>query len=579
MAVVLAELREMLESEIDEQDELVFQVDKLGLEFCESSPHDSLATITLSQILDVFEILTKNEDPESSRRLSAYLFTRPNTMKRFEFLMEGATVGNTKLEDVAYYFEPPGDGSPPMEFDVDEIYGEEIDHFEALGEADEPDAKNEFVGGSDVQDRDVGTANDNAADLYGDDGVDYSIGEDKIVNDEGNADISSLEPAAVGQGESICETGPAKTAPQHDAGFDPNNTVSQAFADHDDDLIDYSDDKIADLTETRHDQRAEGVPDTTTTSLQVDGPSQQDDDLVSYADDKISVSGATSHGVGRTSSAGNKSSSPGENGAGINCGDEKMEISGDVASIGGDDAKQLQVEEIAIKNVEEPSQHGFEETDLEVTSYHGKEVVDGSSLDQFNQPLEIMMTSHDAASNAVVDALPLGPVESLSSGYRSGEKVTTELDVSVADESTRVEHIRNPSDMSIAFTAAGDESVRAAGANSGSGTSAELEVDPQAESAHAEGMPSLETESHIAVATITPDLNTAMAAVVKDDELGAMMGTNLPGNIDELSEIDWQDDDAVDVVTDMAEVLPSATKRGCPGVDEDDRNDVKRRRS
>ncbi|KAL3953511.1 hypothetical protein ACCO45_011467 [Purpureocillium lilacinum] len=86
------ELRSMLDDEIGEQDELVLQVDKLGLEFAESSPSAVLSTVTLHKVLDLMDSLVKNEDPESYTQLYTYLFTRPDTLKRFKFLQDSATV-------------------------------------------------------------------------------------------------------------------------------------------------------------------------------------------------------------------------------------------------------------------------------------------------------------------------------------------------------------------------------------------------------------------------------------------------------------------------------------------------------
>lgn len=128
MKSVLAGFRAELENEVSEQDELVFQVDELGLEFTEvcdmpSSVHEdavklttlqttvqnaqnSLATITLRQVLEVFDLLVKNQDPDRSRTLYSYLFTKANASKRFEFLAESAAAGRG-LDDVIYLFESP----------------------------------------------------------------------------------------------------------------------------------------------------------------------------------------------------------------------------------------------------------------------------------------------------------------------------------------------------------------------------------------------------------------------------------------------------------------------------------------
>ncbi|KAL6895071.1 hypothetical protein GGI43DRAFT_411808 [Trichoderma evansii] len=106
MESVLVGLRSELENEIAAQDELVFQVDELGLEFAEATAHNTLATITLRQVLEVFDLLVKNQDPDSSRTLYTYLFTRSSVSKRFEFLAESAAAGRG-LDEVIHLFENP----------------------------------------------------------------------------------------------------------------------------------------------------------------------------------------------------------------------------------------------------------------------------------------------------------------------------------------------------------------------------------------------------------------------------------------------------------------------------------------
>ncbi|KIE00343.1 hypothetical protein MAJ_03581, partial [Metarhizium majus ARSEF 297] len=101
---VLSGLRQELANELHPEDDLVFQVDELGLEFAESSPPEILGSISLRQILEVFDILVKNRDPESSRPLYTYLFTRPSVGRRFDFLLESASDGKG-LDDVIHLFQ------------------------------------------------------------------------------------------------------------------------------------------------------------------------------------------------------------------------------------------------------------------------------------------------------------------------------------------------------------------------------------------------------------------------------------------------------------------------------------------
>ncbi|KAL7811098.1 hypothetical protein V8C26DRAFT_409211 [Trichoderma gracile] len=106
MESLLAGFRAELEDEIAAHDELVFQVDELGLEFAEATMQNSIASLTFRQVLEVFDLLVKNQDPDSSRTLYTYLFTKPNPSKRFEFLAESAAASKG-LDEVIYLFESP----------------------------------------------------------------------------------------------------------------------------------------------------------------------------------------------------------------------------------------------------------------------------------------------------------------------------------------------------------------------------------------------------------------------------------------------------------------------------------------
>ncbi|KAL6821952.1 hypothetical protein J3E69DRAFT_339620 [Trichoderma sp. SZMC 28015] len=129
MDSVLAGFRAELENEIAAQDELVFQVDELGLEFTETTEQKSLAAITLRQVLEVFDLLVKNQDPDSSRVLYTYLFTRSNASKRFDFLAESAAAGRG-LDEVIHLFEPPF-GHHHAAVDAHHRHEHDDDHDEA----------------------------------------------------------------------------------------------------------------------------------------------------------------------------------------------------------------------------------------------------------------------------------------------------------------------------------------------------------------------------------------------------------------------------------------------------------------
>lgn len=100
MQNIFAGFRSQLGNDLRAEDELVFQIDELGLEFTESNTSSSL---TMHQILEVFELLIKNDDPDGSRTLYTYLFTRINSARRYEFLVESATSGKG-LEAIQHLF-------------------------------------------------------------------------------------------------------------------------------------------------------------------------------------------------------------------------------------------------------------------------------------------------------------------------------------------------------------------------------------------------------------------------------------------------------------------------------------------
>ncbi|KAK1243160.1 hypothetical protein MKX07_003788 [Trichoderma sp. CBMAI-0711] len=136
MESLLAGFRAELEDEIAAHDELVFQVDELGLEFAEATMQDSIASITFRQVLEVFDLLVKNQDPDSSRTLYTYLFTKPNPSKRFEFLVESAA-SSKGLDEVIYLFESPAGHHHQTAVEVDDGDDYEQDEDSEANEATE----------------------------------------------------------------------------------------------------------------------------------------------------------------------------------------------------------------------------------------------------------------------------------------------------------------------------------------------------------------------------------------------------------------------------------------------------------
>ncbi|KAF9773812.1 hypothetical protein IL306_008289 [Fusarium sp. DS 682] len=165
---LLAGLRSELENEIAEDDDLVLQVDEIGLELAEvrkdsgfhrewanimkqTTQGELMTNVTLRQILEIFDLLVKNQDPDGSRTLYAYLFTKHNTEKRLEYLIESATAGKG-LDEVIHLFETPMTAGTSMletAATIDDVH-EELDEFDSpvddehQGEVDEAEIDDEY---------------------------------------------------------------------------------------------------------------------------------------------------------------------------------------------------------------------------------------------------------------------------------------------------------------------------------------------------------------------------------------------------------------------------------------------------
>lgn len=98
-------------------------------------------------MLELFDLLVKNQDPDSSRTLYTYLFTRPSASKRFEFLAESAAAGRG-LDEVIHLFENPVGHHHAL---AEAEHGEDSETNEAteIHESAEDDDENEENEGAD----------------------------------------------------------------------------------------------------------------------------------------------------------------------------------------------------------------------------------------------------------------------------------------------------------------------------------------------------------------------------------------------------------------------------------------------
>lgn len=113
-------------------------------------------------------MLAKNQDPDSTRSLYTYLFSRPNPTRRYDSLVECATSGK-RLDDVAYLFDSHDVHNDRQEDDgsQDQIIGDRMDDYESVeeGVGEEMDESNELQqeaeNGDDEQAEDVDTSGEN----------------------------------------------------------------------------------------------------------------------------------------------------------------------------------------------------------------------------------------------------------------------------------------------------------------------------------------------------------------------------------------------------------------------------------
>ncbi|KAI0122574.1 hypothetical protein F4814DRAFT_446510 [Daldinia grandis] len=131
---LLSSLRDVVSDELSPLDELVMHVDGLGLEFSESSTADILEKFTFGDILDLYDVLVKNDGAEPPPDLYTYLMVRPNCRQRFIALRDSADSGRGLSEIAIYREETPIDGEEAGDFDSHSPYalppGEEDDAYD-----------------------------------------------------------------------------------------------------------------------------------------------------------------------------------------------------------------------------------------------------------------------------------------------------------------------------------------------------------------------------------------------------------------------------------------------------------------
>ncbi|RDA85009.1 hypothetical protein CP532_2059 [Ophiocordyceps camponoti-leonardi (nom. inval.)] len=341
MRDVLHGFRLELSNELEADDELVFQVDKLGLEFSEagkpfhSSPDDTLSEICLQEVLSIFEVLLHNQDPDSDpsgRVMYTFLFTRPNTMKRF-FTLKELSVDGTGLLAAMYTFQPPRDGrviqaveaatvshddhersDDPDHTGVDDAkygheeqgddFGDDADYAEEPSAEGEPPAEDEAVPdegsinyndefdagvGDDGKHHEPEMAGEEAGSGFGDpvegggtDVVEAGQEHDYDTNPAGAADDDLIEFTA---DDLVKESANIGVAHEGDGG---HGAILAGDADANDEGLFVDEDegeKNADINR----ETSGGVGEVDTGKAAITRGAQYDEDLIDYSDDKLEM--------------------------------------------------------------------------------------------------------------------------------------------------------------------------------------------------------------------------------------------------------------------------------------------------
>ncbi|KAI8276974.1 hypothetical protein K4K59_009638 [Colletotrichum sp. SAR11_240] len=194
MEGVLAGFRRELADELGPFDELVFQIDELGLEFAEP---DLISDITLGQVISVFDSLVKNQDADASKPLYALLVTRPNCKKRWLSLVDDAYNGKG-LDEVSYYFASQAQSEmaePEIPDDEPGMVGED-DNADATAWPDSPaESKHDDQDDAQAQDleEDVPSALEEAANEDDDVGTGIAEEDDDPTKVDDTVDESAFD--------------------------------------------------------------------------------------------------------------------------------------------------------------------------------------------------------------------------------------------------------------------------------------------------------------------------------------------------------------------------------------------------
>lgn len=240
MEGVLAGFRRELATELGPFDELVFQIDELGLEFAEVSLHpldmkpllthskssqsEAFSDITLGQIISVFDSLVKNQDPDASKPLYAFLVTRPNCKKRWLSLVDDAYNGKG-LDEICYYFKSQAPSEVPEIMD---------DEPGLIGEEDNDDAAAwpQSPGESDQGDQNDDQSQAENIDINEDD----DVGDGITGEDDAQSQVAAGEDASQPRIDAVEELGIETTIDTEVSLMDESTAVADIDTVHSTDM-------------------------------------------------------------------------------------------------------------------------------------------------------------------------------------------------------------------------------------------------------------------------------------------------------------------------------------------------------
>ncbi|KAI0909845.1 hypothetical protein F4823DRAFT_638525 [Ustulina deusta] len=106
----LTSLRDVISEEISPLDELVMEIDGLGLEFSESTTSDFLGKFTFGDLVVLYDKLVRNEQLDWYPPIYTFLTVKPNCNRRMMALGESANAGRGLSEVGLYRDSSPMDG-------------------------------------------------------------------------------------------------------------------------------------------------------------------------------------------------------------------------------------------------------------------------------------------------------------------------------------------------------------------------------------------------------------------------------------------------------------------------------------